>query len=307
MATPLDMLGHKAIEKRGWFEANKWLLLRRFSQISIMGLFLLGPVAGIWIIKGNLASSLLFDYVPMTDPLLFLQILAAGFTGVTSAAVIGAAVVVALYMIVGGRAYCSWVCPVNLITDMANWLRRRLGIRGSAKISVNARYWMLALTLVLSFATGTLAYELVNPVSMLHRGLIFGMGFGWAVVLGVFLFDLFIMRHGWCGHLCPMGAFYGILGNSALVRVRADRRADCDDCMECYEVCPEPQVLPAALKGAKKGLAPVVLSGDCTNCGRCIDVCGEDVFDFGLRTRGFSRSGKFGGASRTASGSASVS
>jgi ferredoxin-type protein NapH len=33
---------------------------------------------------------------------------------------------------------------------------------------------------VLAAATGTIAWELVNPVSMLHRGLIFGIGApGW--------------------------------------------------------------------------------------------------------------------------------
>ncbi len=307
MITPLDQLGREAIAKRGWFAAHKWLLLRRLSQLAVFALFLLGPLAGIWIIKGNLSSSLLFDVIPMTDPLLFLQILSAGFTGIASAAVIGAALVLVFYLVVGGRVYCSWVCPVNIVTDTANWLRRRLNIKSSAKISVNARYWMLALTLVLSFTTGTLAYELVNPVSMLHRGLIFGMGFGWTIVLGVFLFDLLIMKHGWCGHLCPMGAFYGILGNSAFVRVRADRRADCDDCMECYEVCPEPHVLPPALKGEQKGLSPVILSGDCTNCGRCVDICGEDVFDFGLRIGRIYGVGKVDGTPRAVTGHESAS
>ncbi len=283
MATPITQLGKEAIEKKGWLVAHKWLILRRLSQFAILGLFLLGPWAGIWIIKGNLASSLLLGVVPMTDPLLFLQMFLAGFTTMVSTAVIGAGLVFGFYLLVGGRVYCAWVCPVNLVTDAAHWLRRKLGIRGSARISANARYWMLGAVLLLAFFTGSLAYELVNPVSMLHRGIIFGMGAGWAVILGVFLFDLFVMRHGWCGHLCPMGAFYGLMGAVAPIRVRADNRAACDDCMECYEVCPEPQVLPPALKGAAKGLGPVVLSGACTNCGRCIDICAERVFHFGLR------------------------
>jgi ferredoxin-type protein NapH len=37
--------------------AHKWLLLRRISQLSILALFLLGPLAGIWIVKGNLNYS----------------------------------------------------------------------------------------------------------------------------------------------------------------------------------------------------------------------------------------------------------
>ncbi len=281
--TPLNQLGREAIAKKGWFTAHKFLLARRAVQLAILGLFMLGPIAGFAILKGNLSSSLFLETIPMTDPLLFLQMLAGGFFGIASSAIIGAALVFGFYLLIGGRVFCSWVCPVNIVSDTAHWLRRRLGIKGKTKISPNTRYWMLGLVLVLAFVTGTMTYELVNPVSMLHRGLIFGFGFGWAVILGVFLFDLFIAEHGWCGHLCPMGAFYNLVGKTALVRVHAPRRDLCDDCMECYEVCPEKQVLPAALKGAKDNKPPIILSSDCTNCGRCVDICGVNVFEFGLR------------------------
>ena len=281
--TPLDQLGREAIAKKGWFVAHKFLLARRVVQFAILGLFMLGPVAGFTILKGNLSSSLFLETIPMMDPLVFLQMLVAGFVGIASSAIIGALLVFAFYLLIGGRVFCSWVCPVNIVTDTAHWLRRRLGIKTKTKISPNTRYWMLGLVLVLAFFTGTITYELVNPVSMLHRGLIFGFGFGWAVVLGVFLFDLFIAEHGWCGHLCPMGAFYNLVGKGALVRVRTPRRDLCDDCMECYEVCPEKQVLPLALKGAKDNKPPIILSSDCTNCGRCIDFCGVNVFEYGLR------------------------
>ena len=90
---------------------------------------------------------------------------------------------------------------------------------------------------------------------MLHRGLIFGMGAAWLVVLAVFLFDLLVSRRGWCGHLCPVGAFYSLLGTRSPLRVRADRRDQCNDCMDCFAVCPEPQVIRPALKGADKGTA----------------------------------------------------
>ncbi|GAB4345382.1 MAG: quinol dehydrogenase ferredoxin subunit NapH [Gammaproteobacteria bacterium] len=276
-------IGQEAVVKKGWIAAHKWLLLRRVSQIAILGLFLLGPLAGIWWIKGNLSASLFLDTVPMTDPFIFLQSLLAGHVETASAAVTGVLIVLAFYLVVGGRVFCSWVCPVNLVTDTAFWLRRRLGLRSTAKLGRNTRYWLLVMTLVMAFATGTLAWELVNPVSIVHRSLIFGMGFAWLMILAIFLFDLFVARRGWCSHLCPQGALYGLIGYLSPVRVRADRRAACDDCKECYVVCPEPQVITPALKGGVKGLGPVISSGVCTNCGRCIDVCAEDVFQFGTR------------------------
>ena len=80
-----------------------------------------------------------------------------------------------------------------------------------------------------------------------------------------------------------MGAFYGLLGSRALVRVVAADRDKCDDCMDCFEICPEPQVIKPALKGAANCVGPVILDINCTNCGRCIDVCSKDVFRFGTR------------------------
>jgi ferredoxin-type protein NapH len=73
------------------------------------------------------------------------------------------------------------------------------------------------------------------------------------------------------------------VGSKSLLKVNAVNRQACDDCMECFAVCPEPHVIKPALKGAAKGLSPVILSADCTNCGRCIDICGKHVFGFGGR------------------------
>jgi ferredoxin-type protein NapH len=252
------------------------------SQLVILGVFLAGPLAGLWIVKGNLAYSLTLDTLPLTDPYVLLQSLLAGHVP-EKIALVGVAIVVAFYALAGGRAYCAWVCPLNMVTDLAAWLRRRLDIKGGARLSRRVRFWMLGMTLVLAAASGTIAWEMLNPVSLLHRSLIFGLGLAWAVILAVFLFDLFVSPDGWCGHLCPAGAFYSLIGAASLVRVRADKRAECNDCMDCFAVCPEPQVIKPALKGAAKNITPVILSAQCTNCGRCIDVCSKDVFAFGLR------------------------
>ena len=272
-------IGAQAVAVKGRLGAHKWLLLRRVSQFAILALFLIGPWFGMWIVKGNLSSSLTLNVLPLTDPYVLLQSLFAGHLPYKTA-LIGAAIVLAFYFLVGGRVYCAWVCPVNLVTDAAAWLRAKLGLKGGAQISREARYWMLAMTLLAAAATGTLAWELINPVSMLHRALIFGGGAAWMVVLAVFLFDTFVAARGWCGHLCPVGAFYSLLARWSPVRVTAAKRAACNDCMDCFAVCPEPQVIRPALKGTA---GAAILGVNCTNCGRCIDVCSRDVFGFGTR------------------------
>jgi ferredoxin-type protein NapH len=278
----VERIGAEAVAAKGRLGAHKWLILRRTSQFGILALFLVGPWFGWWIVKGNLSYSLTLGVLPLADPYVLLQSLLTGHVPERNA-ILGVAIVVAFYLLVGGRAYCSWVCPVNLLTDAAAWLRMRLGLKGGAHLTRAARYWILGMTLVLALVTGTIAWELINPVSMMHRGLIFGLGTAWAVLLAVFLLDLFTVQRGWCGHLCPVGAFYSLLGRHSLLRVSAPRRAQCNDCMDCFAVCPEHQVIKPALKGAAQGLGPVILSPNCTNCGRCIDVCSKDVFEFGSR------------------------
>ena len=284
-------VGGNAVATKGRLRANKWLLARRFSQLSILALFLVGPWFDIWPVKGNLSSSRILDVLPLTDPYVLIQSVFAGH-GPESIAVTGALIVLVFYLLAGGRVYCSWVCPVNMVTDAAHWLRERTGISGASHLSRSTRYWLLAATFILASITGSIAWETVNPVSMLHRGLIFGMGIAWLVIAAVFLLDFLVSRRGWCGHLCPVGAFYSLLGFHSLVRVRADARARCDDCMDCFMVCPEQQVIRPALKGADAGIGPVINSLNCTNCGRCIDVCSKEVFHFGSRFRNFSNDTK---------------
>ncbi|MDR2925246.1 MAG: quinol dehydrogenase ferredoxin subunit NapH [Azoarcus sp.] len=238
---------------------------------------MLQPPADIfYIIKGNFSSSVVLDVLPLTEPYVFLQMLAAGHVPV-SAAITGVIILTIFYLLIGGRVFCSWVCPVNLVTDAAGWTRRRLNIKTNHALPANTRYWFLAGTLIASALTGTLAMEWINPVSIAHRGIIFGMGAGIWILVAVFIYDAFVATRGWCGHLCPMGALYSLLGKTALLRVAAPKRAACDDCMDCFAICPEPQVIRPALKKVGQD-SPVILDSRCTNCGRCIDVCGQQVF-----------------------------
>jgi len=257
----------------------RYLILRRLTQISLMVLYIGANVWGWKMLMGNLSTSSVLETVPLSDPFAVAQMFFAGAV-ISSELLLGVAIITVFYAIIGGRAFCSWVCPVNIITDAANWLRRKLRINQVSKkvpISRNARYGVLALSFIISALVGVAAFEIISPVAMTHRGLIFGMGFGWAAVLSVFFFDLFILKNGWCGHICPIGATYSIIGKFSFIRVNHDHEA-CTNCRKCIEVCPESQVLHMINKESIP-----VLSGECTNCGRCIEVCGDDALAFHIR------------------------
>lgn len=273
---------HNIDVPRGFFIRNRFLILRRMVQVGVLALFLVGPLFSVWILRGNLSSSLLLDTVPMTDIFSFLQMLLAGHWPELSA-LLGVLVVVGFYVFAGGRAYCAWVCPVNPVTDLAAWLREKLAIKQHMRISRHFRVWVLLAVLIATLISGSIVYEYVNPISHAYRLVIFAsFGSVWFVV-AVFLFDLLISRRGWCGHVCPAGVVYAQLGKLSPLKVAAIDRQQCDDCMDCYKVCPEPQVIKPALKGEAGGISPVISDSACTLCGRCIDVCDKHVFSFSSR------------------------
>ncbi len=259
----------------------QYLFLRRFTQILILTLYIIANVYGINILMGNLSSSLFLGIIPLSDPFATLQIFFAGAI-LTFDLILGALIITIFYAVVGGRVFCAWVCPVNIITDLANYLRRVLNFNQVQKrqpASRNIRYWVFALSLIISYILGITAFEFISPISITHRGIIFSLGLGWAAMLIIFLFDLFVLKNGWCGHICPLGGFYSLVGKFSLIRVNHDSNK-CTACMKCKEICPEEQVLYMVTKESIS-----VLSGECTNCGRCIEVCDDDALIFTLRNK----------------------
>jgi ferredoxin-type protein NapH len=265
----------------------RYTLARRTVQMAVLVLFY-GTLHGGWtlvgapLLAGNLSASEFAGMLPMADPFAVLQLLVARHW-LAAEVLIGAVVTLALYLLVGGRSFCAWVCPMNIVTDTAAWLRGRLGLASVPDLlhlPADLRYGVLALALLVSALTGAAAFEWFSPVAMLHRELIYGAGLGLTGALGILLLDTFAQHRVWCGHLCPLGAFWALVGRGGQVRVAFDDTS-CSRCGDCIKVCPEPRVLNLAQAAAVGG----VLGGECTNCGRCIASCPESSLRFALRAR----------------------
>jgi len=281
----MAMRDKTATSHAGRWRRKRWLLARRAAQLLVLTAFLLGPWAGLWVVRGTLASNQWFGWLPLTDPFVALQgLLAHHAIGAT--ALLGAGIVTALYALTGGRAFCAWICPINPVTDLAAWLRAKLrlpSLLGQHRPDRRLRYGVLGVALLVSAVLGGVAWETVNPITLLHRALLFGLVGGYGVALGVFLFDLLVLPRGWCGHVCPVGAACGVAGRVGVLHVSAVRREACTQCGDCFRVCPEPQVIAPALYGAAQGRGPVITSADCIRCARCLDVCEQDVFGWEWR------------------------
>lgn len=264
-----------------YLKNSRWLLMRRSLQIFIVLAFVVDiPEVG-RIAHGNLSSSLWFWSIPLTDPFIMLQSLLAG-APLAKTALIGTAIVAAFYAILGGRIYCGWVCPINMLTDAAYWLRQKFRIKGNFTMSRELRTVLLVLALVLSVITGTLAWEIINPITMLQREIMWISTAGLTFLAALFLFDFLVTRRGWCGHLCPVGAFYKYLGHYGRLRITSKTSNACSGCSDCIKVCPEPHVLAPLV--ANKAVS--VTDSDCTRCGACLDKCDRGVLSMKLDLRG---------------------
>jgi len=257
------------------FKNIRYLIARRIVQITILFLFAAGNYLGWKVLMGNYSSATFLETIPLSDPFAALQTIISGFLLGTDA-LIGAIIVLLIYSVIGGRVFCSWICPVNLLSDFSLWVREKLKITISNKILLTreTRYYILGLSLFLSIISGVAAFEIISPISIFHRSIIFGIGGGWSIILALFLFDIVIHKNGWCGHLCPLGAFYAITGKYGFLKIKHYHN-NCSMCMKCFDVCPEEQVLK--IIGNESGL---INFGACTNCGRCIDVCDDKALQF---------------------------
>ncbi len=272
--------------------SRKWGIARHCVQVFVLVFFLVPVVASGWAIMGtDLQGSPIADSVatpaqfawsgtlsssqigPVTlmDPFVFLQTVAAS-RAFDPAWLLAALVPLLVFGIVRGRAFCGWVCPVNLVLEVVDAWRKKVCPKRQLpehRLPRHAKIGVAAAVLVLSLLVSIPVYEALNPISFINKGLVFGSAVGGITLLAIVLVDVFWGHRVWCRSLCPLGGFYEVLGKIGLVKVRIDHDA-CVKCGSCKKACiADPEILDPALDGEHSR----VCAGDCMVCGKCIDAC----------------------------------
>jgi len=262
--------------------SRKWKY-RRFASIIIINLlFVVSFRFDVQLVEGALTASRFFGF-HMADPNSALQVTLA-FKEVMINLVIGTATVVLLWWIVGGRAFCSWVCPYHLLSEFAEMLHLKLAAIGLARDTPFHRGLRSVLWLAfvaLAFLTGYTVFEYVNPVGIVSRALIYGPTFALLWVAALLAIEVFYSRRFWCRYVCPIGLSYGITGAIAPVQVKYDL-SKCLHEGECRKVCLVPHVLEITKMGYASDSVEFI-GADCTRCGMCIDACPQKALDFTVR------------------------
>jgi ferredoxin-type protein NapH len=267
------------------YRAKRWILV-----IAIHLLFFLSFAIDIQTLEGTLNGSRFLGF-HMIDPFTTLEMyLASHHLHINI--IIGVSTVVVFYLLVGGRSYCSWVCPYGILSEIGEKWHNTLvakKIIKSRKFDHRIRYIFWFIFLTLSFTSGYLVFETFNVVGIMSRFIAYGWSITLVWVLVVLAFEVFFSRRAWCTYICPIGTTYGMIGKASALRI--EWNDNCDSCMVCHDVCFEPQVLEITKAKYKKQIdeksitSEYITGADCTLCGRCVDVCHEDALKFDFRLK----------------------
>jgi len=166
-----------------------------------------------------------------------------------------------------GRVWCA-VCPLELVSNLAERLARVLGIRQRTL----GRWLRSGVVILFAYAT---VHMLIAGVS-LHRVPAYTSILLW-VLLGVAALTGLVYRdRAFCRAFCPVGLLLSIYGRGGVLAVRSREREACRSCggKEC--VHPQRRDLPDA-RSCPSLLNPARLESncDCLLCAQCIKACGS--------------------------------
>lgn len=294
-----------------WISNNRRKILRRMVQLSVIFL-LVSPLLGLKIFRGTLISGTLLG-VQLTDPLAAIDFILAT-KAVYLPVLIGAVIVLAFYLLLGGRVFCGWVCPVYLLTEIVRKLHTKLHVF-KYKPKSTTRYWILGTVLLLSLVTAKPVFETISPIGIVSRNIALGIDapqgiFGserakeqtnnnnqyadnfagttsdswrvlfnyslWLLVI-LLLIDIFVSRGWWCRFICPVGTLYSLVGKLSPLKIKISHTA-CTKCGECFDACVPSEVLVKPVRGEETWIG-----SSCTNCLNCVDICPENALKISIK------------------------
>ncbi len=259
---------------------NKWRNIRWAILLFFNVLFFASFYFDIQVLEGSLSASRLLGF-HLIDPFAAIQVILSSRILMVNL-VIGTVTVFIIYIVLGGRTFCSWVCPYHWLAELGEkinlFLKKRKIVR-SHSFDRKFRYLFYALFLILALITGFTVFETINPVSAISRSIVYGPSLLLIWVVALLVFEILYSRRAWCRYFCPVGVSYQLIGLLAPLRVKWNKE-NCSNCKRCQNVCLVPHVLKDSVN---KGTKEYVDSGACTRCGLCIDICDDEALEFSLK------------------------
>ena len=267
--------------------AKKWRRRRWATLIVVNLLFVFSYLFDIQLVEGA-SYRIQVRGFPHGRPQCLLVQVTLAYKQVLVNLLIGVVTIFGVWWVLGGRTFCSWVCPYHLLGEWAEMLHVRLVKK---KIIKNHTFDRRARTLLwltfalLAFVTSYTVYETISPTGILSRALIYGPGLALAWELALLLFEIFYSRRAWCRYACPIGLTYGLVGATSPLKVT-------HNVGEVFQRRCLPPGMHGAARAQQHDQGPgnkevsTDLGADCTRCGLCLDVCPTDALSFKFKGLG---------------------
>lgn len=259
---------------------HKWRNIRWSVLLFFNFLFFASFFFDIQILEGTLSGSRLLGF-HLIDPLAAFQVILASKVIMVNL-VIGVVTIFLIYLMFGGRSFCSWICPYHWLAELGEKIHQILKKKKIVKnhpFDRRIRYFFYGLFIALALITGYTVFETINPVAIISRFIVYGPSLMALWVMALLIFELLYCRRGWCRNFCPVGVSYQLIGLLSPLRIKWDKE-NCSNCKRCQTVCLVPHVLNDSIN---LGKSEYVNASDCTRCGLCVDICDDEALGYGVK------------------------
>ena len=250
---------------------NKNKLIRNLRLLLLLGFVILITVASyLHIVKGGGKSPSIHALCPYGGLESLYQIFTTG--SYISKIFSGTAIMFFITMVIAilfRRSFCGLICPFGAIQEFVGIIGKKFFKK--KKIDKPLRYLkyiVLVMTVFYAWKTAGLWMSPYDPWSA-YAHLPEGFASVWEesdiglIILAITIVGSFVYSRFFCKYLCPMGAFYGVLGKISPFKVKRDEKA-CINCEKCTSVCP----MNIDVQHVNN-----VNSAECINCYSCVISC----------------------------------
>ncbi|MHA1758021.1 MAG: 4Fe-4S binding protein [Promethearchaeota archaeon] len=190
-------------------------------------------------------------------------------------------IILLLSVVVFGRLFCGYACPLGALQELASKLKFKSSIKEQKdikyKIDISYRTatiirWVFFIILIIGAIFWSIALlQIINPFLgfkiFTSPGLMLLLVP--AIFLGITFIASFFIYRPWCRLFCPFGALASLVGYVSLGKLT--RTDACTDCGLCEKICPTHQ----AERNSGKS--------ECYYCNRCIDICPSNSIFFKIK------------------------